>query len=196
MQKENSELKKSEQKLKQQVSNLSNQVRKAVASGYQPFQRGRGPNKSPSKCTSRHQRNLKRKREEDCGNSLGWLEAEGYTATKLEMRCNKTGKTETFTLDTSDLLGPDESGITNDQVDTLNMMLYIKDRYNVSGGAYHEMAQICKALPRHYRLKDRVAELNKRWNIHPTPPGTSGVQQSLEERLKTCLEHLVRMDSS
>ena len=39
-------------------------------------------------------------------------------------------------------------------------------------------------MPRHYKLKDRIAELNKHWNIRPTPEGTCGVQQSLEERLQ------------
>ena len=40
------------------------------------------------------------------------------------------------------------------------MLLYVKDRHNVSGDAYHEMAQMCKAMPRHYKLKQRIAKLN------------------------------------
>ena len=48
-------------------------------------------------------------------------------------------------------------------------MMFIKDRYNVSGGAYHELSQVCKGMPRHYKLKDRICELNKLWNIKPTP---------------------------
>ena len=71
------------------------------------------------------------------------------------------------------------------------MMVYVKDRYNISGDAYHEMAQLCRAMPRHYKLKDKIAELNKHWNIHPTPAGTCGIQQSLEDRLRLCMEHLV-----
>ena len=62
------------------------------------------------------------------------------------------------------------------------MILLIKDSYNISGGAYHELAAICKSLPRHYKIKQRIRKLNKLWNIRPIPHGI-GIQQSLEQRL-------------
>ena len=82
--------------------------------------------------------------------------------------------------------------ISDEELDTINMILYVKDRYNISGGgAYHEMAQLLKEMPCHYRLKERINELNKKWNIRPTPGGTIGIQQSLKERLTTCTKHMV-----
>ena len=48
-------------------------------------------------------------------------------------------------------------------------------------------------LPRHYKLKDRITELNKHWNIKPLPNGIEGVQQSLVDRLRVRVEHLVKM---
>ena len=63
------------------------------------------------------------------------------------------------------------------------MMLFIKDKYNVSGSAYYEMASLCSQMPRHYRLKQRISELNSKWSIRPTPEGTIGVQQPLKECL-------------
>ena len=71
------------------------------------------------------------------------------------------------------------------------MMLYVKDKYNISGSAYHELASLCREMPRHYRLKQRITELNSKWNIIPTPEGTVRVQQRLQERLTACLERLV-----
>lgn len=47
---------------------------------------------------------------------------------------------------------------------TLCMLLYVKDRHNVSGDAYHEMAQLCNAMPQHYKLKQHIIELNRLWN--------------------------------
>ena len=82
--------------------------------------------------------------------------------------------------------------MSESEIDVLNMMIYVKDRFNISGDAYHEMAQLCRAMPRHYKLKDRISELNKLWNIRPAPAGTCEVQQSLEDHLKLCMEHLVR----
>lgn len=59
-------------------------------------------------------------------------------------------------------------------------MMFVKNRYCVSGSAYHEMAQACKQMPRHYKLKQKITELNSLWNITPTPNGIMRVQQSLE----------------
>ena len=60
---------------------------------------------------------------------------------------------------------------TQGDMDIVNMMLYAKDRFSVSGSAYHEMAQACRQMPRHYKLKERIRELNQLWNISPTPNG-------------------------
>ena len=44
----------------------------------------------------------------------------------------------------------------------------------------------CQKSPRkcQAKLKKRIQELNSKWDIFPTPNGTVGVQQSLEERLR------------
>lgn len=92
-----------------------------------------------------------------------------------------------------DILGNDEESISTDDIDILNMMILVKDQYNVSGRAYHEMARICKEMPRHYRIKERIGELNKLWNIRPTPHGTLGVQQTLQDRLKVRIAKLLQV---
>ena len=46
-------------------------------------------------------------------------------------------------------------------------------------------------MPRHYKIKQRIAELNSMWNIRPTPNSTCGVQHSLKEHLLVRLKHLV-----
>ena len=78
---------------------------------------------------------------------------------------------ETISLsqaDSGSLFGQNER-MSEENLDVINMMLYVKDWYNVSGEAYHEFASICKELPRHHKIKERIAELNKLWNITPTP---------------------------
>ena len=82
-------------------------------------------------------------------------------------------------------------GVSDQDVDMISMMLYVKDKYNVSGTAYHEMASLAREMPRHYLLKQRISELNSKWNIRPTPEGTLGVQQPLLERLQLCAGQLV-----
>ena len=70
-------------------------------------------------------------------------------------------------------------------------MLLIKDTYNVLGNAYHKFAKIAKEMPRHYRLKQRISEINSLWNISLTPDG-SGVQQSLKDCLQDRVLHLIQ----
>ena len=48
-------------------------------------------------------------------------------------------------------------------------------------------------MPKYYKLKRRIQELNKLWNIQPTPSGTIGVQQSLENCLRLCLLRLLKV---
>ena len=79
----------------------------------------------------------------------------------------------------------------DEDFDMINMMLMIKDTYQVSGNAYHEFTRVSKQMPRHFRLEHQIVELNSLWTISPTLDG-SGVQQSLEDRLRDRLTCLVR----
>jgi len=189
LEKENMNLRKSTAMMRKRIGSLSCRLQNAKRRGFH-LRRGPSHTKSPSDYTKRHLRRLKQQRREKCSDSLAWLEAEGYTPTELTIRNDQTGDTETIKFDMQTLLGEEE--VPEDELDKLDMALYIKDKYNISGNAYHEMAQLFKEMPRHFKVKDRIKELNKAWNIKPTPEGTCGVQQSLEERLKARLVHLVR----
>ena len=57
------------------------------------------------------------------------------------------------------------------------------------------MASVCKEMPRHYKLKRRIKELNSLWNITPAPNGILGVQQSLEDSLFIRVSHLLKTAS-
>ena len=122
----------------------------------------------------------------------------------MEIVKTRTGTTESVTFSQAEcqgLLGSTEEP-NQDEVDVVNMMLYVKDCYCISGDGYHEMALACKSMPRHYRIKTKIRELNNLWNIQPTPNGIVGVQQSLEERPRARIvvlksaEELARFKSS
>ena len=114
------------------------------------------------------------------------------TSVSVTVTNTRTNTLETFSIrkDLERALNLNEEEIGEQEAD-ISMMLYVKDRYNISGSAYHELASLCRQMPRHYRLKERIAELNSKWSIQPTPEGTVGVQQAFEERLRMCLERLV-----
>ena len=132
---------------------------------------------------------------QQCQHSLLWLEEEGYRPLSVEMKNTSTGKIENIELghdELDELFGSEKEQITGEDVDVLNMMLLVKDQYNVSTSAYHEMSQVCKSLPRSYKLKQRIKESNSLWGIQPTPNGTVGFQQSLEDRLRIRVQHLLK----
>ena len=119
---------------------------------------------------------------------------EGYTPTRIELVNNTIGKVETVHL-ASNVLGCETDSTAGTDIDIFNMMLLVKDRFTVSGRAYHEFASICKDMPKHYKIKQQIAELNSLWDIYPTPHGTIGVQQSLENRLRIRLQRLLHTSS-
>ena len=157
LEKKNKTLLKQQTKLKHQVTHLAAQVQKAKSRG---FKSTRGRSKNKTQYSQRWLREIKKQQHTKCSSSLAWLENEGYTALKVTVKNNATDDVEIININSNTLFGPQGSSATEDEVDLLNMILYIKDKYNVSGAAYHEMAQLCKSMPRHYKVKNRIAELN------------------------------------
>ncbi len=157
----------------------------------------RGKRNAPGDYTDRHQRRLKKQRVDSCRASLSWLQQEGLTPLSVDVLNSKTSRKQTIKLGSiEEALHTEGGSIEQPELDMVTMMLYIKDRYSVSGSAYHEMAKVCADMPRHYQVKKKIAELNQRWDIHPTPNGTIGVQQRLEGRLRERVRQLVKNSPS
>ena len=85
--------------------------------------------------------------------------------------------------------------VNKESEDTLlKKTLYIKDKYNISNEAYHELAMINPEIPSSYRLLKTVKEINSESIITSTPGKAIGIQQSLKERLTNRLHHLRRVN--
>ena len=111
-----------------------------------------------------HKCRLKRTRAHTCTTTLSWLHNEGLVPLSIQVRNLESGMVETISLsqaDSASLFGQNER-ISEENLDVINMMLYVKDWYNASGEVYHEFASICKELPRHYKIKERLRRV-KDW---------------------------------
>ena len=111
--------------------------------------------KSVESCGERHLRRIKRKRAASCVASLAWLESEDCVPLKLTVQNRQSGVIETSVLNEEacrTVFGQEH--ILDQEMDIINMILFVKDRFHISGQAYHELAKICKALPRHWKLKE------------------------------------------
>ena len=88
---------------------------------------------------------------------------------------------------------------TNEKIpenETTKRTLFIKDKYNLSNQAYHELAMVNPTLPRLYTVSKTAKELNSVSIIRPTPGKEIGVQQSLKEKLHQRIKHLIQLDPS
>lgn len=101
--------------------------------------------------------------------------------------------------ETVNLLGEEEihtsshtETLTDKEIDEINLLLYTKERFNVSNEAYNELSMTSKELPRSWRVQQRIKALNAKWNLTDTPGGTNGVQQDIKERLQVRLQHLIK----
>ena len=50
--------------------------------------------------------------------------------------------------------------LTDEDMDEMNLLLYTRERLNVSNEAYHELSMICKDLPRSWKVQERIKAIN------------------------------------
>lgn len=52
--------------------------------------------------------------------------------------------------------------LTDEDIDEMNLLLYTRERLNVSNEAYHELSMICKDLPRSWKVQERIKAINRK----------------------------------
>ena len=75
----------------------------------------------------------------------------------------------------------------NDDLDNVHLLLYVKEKSQISSRAWHELLSIAAT----YCLKKRIKALNKNWDIFPAPGESVGVQIKLEQSLQLQLNRLL-----
>ena len=183
---ENAQLKKKVEDLTSELKLSSTQLKRLSNE-----KQGRGRSRKYTQIddySTRQKARIKKQRTESCIASLRWMQDEGYKPLRI-IALNPQNQEEEITLHQHMEYAINEQ-LQKEDVDMLSMMVYVKDRFSVSGSAYHEMARVCKKMPRHYKLKQKIAELNTMWDIKPTPNGVLGVQQSLEPQLRKRVKSL------
>ena len=81
------------------------------------------------------------------------------------------------------LLESESQELTDNDLDDINMWVYIKDKFNISNEAWYERAK-CKDLPTKYKICKHLDKLNANWNLNSTPGKAEGIQISLKESLE------------
>ena len=146
----------------------------------QKEQKVRGPAKKKtfSDYSKRHQSRVQKQMVTDCETSLSFLGLNSFVATKIEIFNENTLEYGTLTLVDEENIetSSQTEKLTDEDIDEINLLLYTKERFNISNEAYHELTMIFKDLPRSWKIQDRIREINRKWNLYPTPGDTNGVQ--------------------
>ena len=83
---------------------------------------------------------------------------------------------------------------TDQEVDDLNIWLYLKDKFNISNKAWREFLAKAKDFPKLLKIIKRVNDLNASCNLSPTPGDAEGVQVKFEDSLQKQLERIKLKD--
>ena len=77
-------------------------------------------------------------------------------------------------------LNEEDKEICEVEVNNLNMWLYLKDRFNISNEAWHELSMKSEEPP---CLSKLLKHMNSQWNLKPTPGESEGIQISFTESI-------------
>ena len=76
------------------------------------------------------------------------------------------------------LIKPQRTSENNNTI--TKQTLYVKERFNISDKAYHELSMVHPSLPRWLTLNKTSKEMDYNSTICPTPEPILGIQQSLK----------------
>ena len=146
------------------------------------------PTKVFSNYSARHQGRLKKELKADCQSALDFLNLYDLTPTKVEYFNYEENKYETFCLmdETEFLINEQEQNqcITDDDIDEINHLLYVKGKFNISHSAWRAISAKSSDLSSLTAIKKRMKTISSRWNIFPHQVIADGVQIKLEDSLK------------
>ena len=148
--------------------------------------------KAWSDCSVQTQRKRKRQIEEDVKTALSFSKDEGFKALNIELINTDTHETFQVACGRHQETKNDE---TLSKKRTIEKVLFVKERFNISNQVYHEMSMITD-LPSSYSLLKTAKQLDAQYILQCTPGKTEGVQQSITERLRLRIRHMLLSDPS
>ena len=122
----------------------------------------------------RHKHRIKSELKSECQVAFDFLCLNELVPTKVEYYNHLEGSYEMVNLvDESELdssLISDDSTevrdeITDEELDNVFLLLYVKNKFQISDKACQELSVQAKDLPSKYSIKKRIELLNTQWNV-------------------------------
>ena len=171
---------------KEQYKQKFKRLAKKAARMQKKGQRGSNKSKRFTDYTKQHQARLRRGFKEDCHSALSFLGLYNFIATKVEVFNNDTQQYETISLVEEgelQLLETEPRELTDNDIDDINMWVYLKDKLNICNEAWHELAMKCKDMPTNTILNEKDAAMNEKGNYVLTIIKTTENYDNLKESL-------------
>ena len=148
-----------------------------------------------AKCSKRCQKKRQQQITKDIQTALLFAQDENFRPTKVEVLNEETGKI--MCIDQDGQVKEKENTLPKDCSNkVIDQTLHVKEKFNISNKAYHEISMINSGLPRLRTLQNAAKCLDTLSCVYPTPGKLIGVQQSLKERLQSIVKKLAKYDPS
>ena len=152
-------------------------------------------NKSWSQYSAQYKSQQRRQIASDVCTALKFTENIHFRPSNIEMQNIETNEMLSIHQDGS-TTSIKPQALSENKDTTIKQTLYVKERFNISDKAYHELSMVHPLLPRWSTLNKTSKEMDCNSAIYPTPGPILGIQQSLKSRLTIRLQHMVKINPS
>ena len=152
--------------------------------------------KAWTECTPQHQKKRIKQVAKKVQTALLFTNDEHLKPTKLEFKNEQTGDTVSINSNgqiVKTIEQDSQAAATSGQA-VVDQTLYVKEKFNVSNEAYHEMAMVNTGMPRLNSLLKKAKTLDTGSIIYPVQGKLEGVQQSLKKCLENKIHHLQKIN--
>ena len=193
--KQNDQMKLYEEKLgkmNSQLSHYKTRFQKMARRALAIERKTRGPSKRKSfdDLSGRQQKRIRNQLSLQCEEKLTFLSNYNFVAMKIEIFNMDTKELETLNLVKENTKSCKE--LTDSEVKKLNMILLVKENFNISDKAFKELSMLSEDLPSFHSISKRIKELDDQVVIVDCPDGIEGVQTSFKLSLLKNCERLLK----
>lgn len=126
--------------------------------------------------------------------AVSFTKDDQFKATKIELTNEQTG--DIVAIDASGKTVTLKQASSESSSNVVDQSLYVKEKFNISHEAYHEMARVNPEMPRLGKLLKKADTLNRKSTIKPVPGRLQGVQQSIRDCLEKILTSVQKVNQS
>ena len=177
----NIKLHKVEEKHKQLATSLNSKVTKH--------------HKSWSQYSAQYKRQQKKQIASNVCTALKFTENTHFRPSEIQLQNIETNDILSIHLDGS-FTSTKPKSLSENKDTIIKQTLYVKERFNISDKAYHELSMVHPSLPCWSTINKTSKEMDCNSTICPTPGPILGLQQSLKNCLTVRLEHMVNLNPS